>query len=401
MDDVGKQTAHALAKCGFGDELLEAARCRDIRNLKSFLPGWRRRINEELHKNKSGFLQRRRLNLTIPDTFPDITLLEKYVEPVLRTGGAGIRAVGGINLSKIAALCEKYFEWGTRTIIIKRFRAFMWDACIIHVLRCAVLEQDRKESDARRVQRIITAATGVARSHELDAVGTSVTFLTRYLTANDIDRRSEAFVNKGSSFSAQDQDQRSFILGICSKRQHISTDKLVEYRLEINPTILVQLTNSGIKGTRPDVALPSGQNENWEQDGLDEDEEDARKDAKEPISTTAPIRIWCPASILVRVDPGLIREYEEKGKRKAAGEVRRDSVETQSSSTEKKTAKRKAFSVDNAIEESTAECQPSYSLKRQTNRERDLEPIKQFTRNTSGRAGNVTIFFASNVIQPL
>ena len=105
-------------------------------------------MNAELRENRRGFLQRCRPNLSIPDNFPRFELLDKYVEPAIRPEGANIRAIGEINLPRIATFCEKYFEWGTRNMIIKRFRSIMWEACIIRVLRRIALDQDKRDFDS-------------------------------------------------------------------------------------------------------------------------------------------------------------------------------------------------------------------------------------------------------------
>lgn len=328
MDRVGKQTAHALARCGFGDELFEAIKRRETHSLHNFLPAWRQRINTELRENRKGFLQRCRPGLFIPDSFPRIELLDKYVEPVLRTGGANIRGNGEMNLPLIAALCEKYFEWGTRTTIIKRFRSFLWEACVIRVLRRVALDQDKKEVDARLSFDITdTNITGVVRPDISDAVGTSVSLVMKYLNSTALDRRSEAFVNRENPASTN--DSKSFILGICSDRRHTSTDRLLEYRLEVDPSALVRLTNTGIKGTRPDNASRSTiDDDNGDVDSDEDPSSPKRRRPKKAGSPTDPFRIWCPASMLESIDPRILNDFEQAKSEKTVKKDRRKSGTT-------------------------------------------------------------------------
>lgn len=365
VDKVGKQIAHALARSGFGDELLEAVKRRETHSLHNFLPGWRQRMNAELRENRKGFLSRCRPGLTIPDTFPKLELLDKYVEPVLRTGGACIRGNGEMNLPKIAEFCEKYFEWGTRTIILKRFRSFMWDACLTRVLRRAALEQDRKEIDARLSSGISdTFISGTVRPDVTDAVGTSISLITKHLNPTALDRRSEAFVTRGNTVSAN--DPRSFVLDICFERRHISTDNLLEYRIKLDPTALVQLTNNGIKGTRPDVLRHGVEKDNWSDDELNDVESSPVKGkGKTPEKPNDPIRLWCPAGMLERIDPGIVRKYEQAAQERTARKERQKLLRGMTPSNGRRNSKRKEMCSDDDSDTSVTSNSPlSYQRKR-------------------------------------
>ncbi|KAK0213937.1 hypothetical protein IW262DRAFT_1300721 [Armillaria fumosa] len=45
---------------------------------------------------------------------------------------------------------DKFTEWGTRSMIIKRFRDLIWEAAVICVLRRAALEADDRDRSKRR-----------------------------------------------------------------------------------------------------------------------------------------------------------------------------------------------------------------------------------------------------------
>ena len=79
----GVATAHALARCGFGDTLLTAARTLHGSNLEKFLNTWCDSLRLELSTNSQGFLCRceRTLASSLPDSFPDVDILSLYVTP--------------------------------------------------------------------------------------------------------------------------------------------------------------------------------------------------------------------------------------------------------------------------------------------------------------------------------
>ena len=112
-------------------------------------------MNEELRDNKQKFL-RHRTNLVIPDTFPSLDVLEKYVKPVTSaiqgsSGSTALRDRANLDIAALAAFCEKYFEWGYKKAILYRFRTVMWPCTVMHVLRRSVLESDQSGPRGRSV----------------------------------------------------------------------------------------------------------------------------------------------------------------------------------------------------------------------------------------------------------
>ncbi|KAI5123989.1 hypothetical protein M0805_006400 [Coniferiporia weirii] len=326
VDRFGKAVAHALARCGFGDELLEVARRRKVQDTRNFLPGWRHRINKELRENSKGFLTRSCPGLSLPDDFSDLEVLTKYVEPVVKTGG--MRGNLELNLAQTAGFCDRFLKWKKHEII-ERFRNLLWEPSVMRVLRRAALEQDRRDVNAR-----ITSGTmdyhvrGVPRPAAHESVGTSVSLISKYLNPSAVDRRSEAFVNQGPSITSQAaNDPKSFIIKIHSSRKHISTDELLEYRLEVDPSKFMELTLSGIKDTRQgagngSVVDKNSTNGNEEVDeGVFVGDKGKAQKNKAPPNPLGTFRMWCPASMLLRIDPKLVEDYElgleEKEQKKA------------------------------------------------------------------------------------
>jgi hypothetical protein len=69
----------------------------------------------------------------------------------------------------------------------------------------------------------------------------------------DVHRRRAAFVTQ-PSFEGRERGYRVLLTEVLGTRQHVSTDNLLEYRVEVCPSQLVELTRLGIKGTRPEPA---------------------------------------------------------------------------------------------------------------------------------------------------
>ncbi|CAA7259251.1 unnamed protein product [Cyclocybe aegerita] len=300
VERFGKVIAHSLARCGFGDELLEAYENLQGQDLQEFLHHWRERVNAELRANTLGFLPHR-TSLSLPIAFPELDVLEKYANPTHstsgRNGSVALRDVKNLDLGRVASLCEQYFEWGYRDRIIERFRTLMWPAAVMHVLRRAALEAD---DEARRRSSVCGRE-----------VGTPASIVQQYLGAvNKIHARQEmyadVFVNRTQTQerttpNAGPHDSHPIITSMVGSRQHPSTGHLLEYRVEISPIQLVTLTNAGIQDTRshPPETTPSKTDRN------------------------SALRLWIPATILQRVHPSMVEHYIlEKTRKKGKGKAR-------------------------------------------------------------------------------
>lgn len=330
----GKAIAHGLARCGFGAQLLMAYGRREHQDLRNFLIQWRKDINQELRTNSRRFLPHKCPSLSIPLDFPNIEILANYANPVSsaqsdRGGGGGhMRDTGDLNIPGIAALCEqKFSEWGHESAIIKRFRDVMWEAAVCSILRRAALEADRHEQETRIAQgEQDVSIRGAFVPSRADAIGTPASLVKKHLSALDIDRRrEEAFVNRGSIAAApvnRGEATNSLIRKVVGSRKHVSTDKMLEYRVEVAPKQLVALARSGIKGTRSEPSLSQARGS----EGAMADElfdailagsaKSPKKPAPDPDSL---MRIWVPASILRQVHPDLVEDYESSVQAKRSG----------------------------------------------------------------------------------
>ncbi|KAG0707209.1 hypothetical protein DFH29DRAFT_995272 [Suillus ampliporus] len=129
--------------------LLEAASSLSREELEKWLVTWRNDVREELRTNKSGVGSKKpALAKKIPDDFPDVDILLSYTNPITsETEGKPTREITWEkepDIGKIAGLCELYFEWGVKDVIVKRFRTVLWPSAVQRILRRGVMEKDEK-----------------------------------------------------------------------------------------------------------------------------------------------------------------------------------------------------------------------------------------------------------------
>lgn len=330
LDKFGKGIAHGLASCGFGDQLLTAFERRGQQDMRPFLARWRAAINMELRTNSRGFLQHRHPSLSLPPTFPDMKILSNYACPATsaqagRGGGGAMRDNGDMSLPRIAGFCEaKFIEWGYKSAIIKRFRDLLWEAAVIRVLRRAALEADEKEKNRRiAAGRNDWSIRGVLRPSRAEAVGTPASLVKKHLSKPEEDRFAAAFVNQGPSQPRRAEthvaDTYPLIFRIVGSRQHVSTDGILEYRVEVGPTQLVALTESGIKGIRPEPSsnsLHAGDEfDSLTEGALPKPPNGPKKPPPDPKSA---LRMWIPACMMQQVHPALVDEFEAAEQAKKA-----------------------------------------------------------------------------------
>ena len=310
----GVTTAHALARCGFGDSLFEAAMSLGQVDLEEFLANWRTELRNELRTDSKGEIGRKQVALanSITRKFPDIDILLSYVKPIT-TESMG-RASNNVritwdrepDLAKLAGVCEFYFEWGYKEAIVKRFRTVMWHSIVLRILRRAVLDLDQAKSKT-------DVPTTPRKGNTLEKMpyGTPSKMIAKHFSSLDINSPTKG---SGSEFDKENEEQ--LIVKVHACRQHPLTDSLPEYRLEIAPKQLVHLTESGVKGLR----VPEGPDE-WASDDAGDDEDGGKKGKRMPIDPETHLRVWMPACMVKLVRPDLVENYEDLQENKRSKKV--------------------------------------------------------------------------------
>ncbi|KIK05366.1 hypothetical protein K443DRAFT_130434 [Laccaria amethystina LaAM-08-1] len=134
LQGCGMGTVLSLSCAGMGDDLLHAAwTCMPL-ELEVFLEKWCHHLHTTLHV----------LSNSIPDTFPNPQVLMLYANPVMlwTTGQKPPDTVGwvpcGLDLGKLAALCELLFTWGTLEGIMSCFQEHVWPGMALYGLNSNV-----------------------------------------------------------------------------------------------------------------------------------------------------------------------------------------------------------------------------------------------------------------------
>jgi len=305
----GITTAHGLAKCGFGDSLYTAATNLSRAQLAEFLVTWRQQLCHELRTNSSGEIGRKQpaLSKAIPEDFPDIDILFSYVRPITsesmgrESNNLKLTWAKEPDLGKLAGLCEFYFEWGYKESIIKRFRTVLWHSMTLRILRRAALNLDAHSKPSTPTLPTTPRKKG---KEVIQASGTPSKLIAKHFSSLNLATPSKSVVFESDSENEAGPEER-LILKIHGTRTHLSTDGMLEYRLEIAPKQLVRMAESGIKGTR----VPEGPDE-W---ASEEDEDEDAKTGKgkgAPIDPESHLRLWMPACMVALVEPQLVEEYE-------------------------------------------------------------------------------------------
>ncbi|KAF8332903.1 hypothetical protein F5887DRAFT_1286497 [Amanita rubescens] len=324
LPGCGITTAHALARCGFGDSLYEAATTLPADALPDFLIHWRQNLREELRTNSRGIIGRKlgKLAKQVPNSFPNIDILLSYTNPMTseslgRAAEKNVKLTWGKepDVGKLAAICEFYFEWGYKEAIIKRSRTLLWHSIVLRILRRAVINAETSEHSSSSTTMPSTPRKGKDRAHPR-IINTPSKMVAKH------------FASMGLN-SPEPDDEEPLIVMIHSSRNHASTDGLLEYRLEVAPAQLVRLAESGIKGTRE-----SADTNEWapEDDvGEDDDDDDAGKKTKGPKphpDPTSHLRLWMPACMVEMAEQEIVEEYNERRSKKASkknGKAREES----------------------------------------------------------------------------
>ena len=135
----GRVVAAGLAKCGFGDQLLNAINSNEDFNI--FAPRLRDQIRCELREDLQGQLGTRRPSLAnqFPDDFPKHDIIDLYTKPVISdscnktvlTSGWKTRAP---SIAKITQFCYDKLGWKTEAALKTNLQSHLWEGVFSQML---------------------------------------------------------------------------------------------------------------------------------------------------------------------------------------------------------------------------------------------------------------------------
>ncbi|KAG8894935.1 hypothetical protein FRB99_000891, partial [Tulasnella sp. 403] len=276
----GIHIAHGLARAGLGEALIRVASLKGT-TYKDAMDEWRESVRVELCHNTHGFLHHTQPSLaaSIPDSFPDTTLLHLYLHPITtETPGSSLlalpqavfRSSSQPALSDLASLCELYFGWEFskqgNDSILKRFHSLIWPGTFLKLLQAHLTE-----------------------SHQ------------------------------GPQNSSQPSIQplQELAISVGSHRSSPSTDHLSESRITFQPKPLAIATESGFQST---CNIRTG---------LQDKEQSTKGHIKSEGSDLASekIRMWVPSCMVNHPHAGLAHHFQpHKHGKKAMKDLKKSSV---------------------------------------------------------------------------
>ncbi|KAF8230750.1 hypothetical protein L208DRAFT_1280333, partial [Tricholoma matsutake] len=146
---IGAQIAHCLARCGYGDMLIEVTLAGNWdEGFQQFIKTWREDMCSELASDSCGILGccYGTLVVQIPSLFPSSKVLELYVNPITSwSPGSILPDTSGWQpceptIHEITLLLIKDLGWMTGKDLLKRFHANLWSSVCFHMF-CMVSSQ--------------------------------------------------------------------------------------------------------------------------------------------------------------------------------------------------------------------------------------------------------------------
>ncbi|KAF4621808.1 hypothetical protein D9613_012186 [Agrocybe pediades] len=167
VDQFGRQTTLALARCGFGESLFEAFTRLGVEDFRNFVTVWRADLRIQLRTNSQGFLRGRRPLLAdkIPDNFPSREVIDLYINPVTSWSTATLASIPvralwrprSPTIPAVALACMKNLGWDFGTLI-KNFTK-LWPGMFLQMIYSplAIYDRSRRLLATPTTQAVILA----------------------------------------------------------------------------------------------------------------------------------------------------------------------------------------------------------------------------------------------------
>ena len=164
----GIKTACEAAKAGFGHDLCKLSR-KDPDGLKQ----WRERLERELRTNEGKLFRQKHKALKIPESFPNMTVLSYYINPVVSSADKvarlrdKIKWDSDINVSGLRIFVSEAFDW-QYLFGAKKFIRGLAPALLVHrlVQRSTAAMYDDESLEAKElVEKGLVKAVSSRRAH--------------------------------------------------------------------------------------------------------------------------------------------------------------------------------------------------------------------------------------------
>lgn len=309
----------------------------DKRAFLSALPPLQERMIHELRTNSTGQIGRKNparaksLAALEPSQVIDLDALDSYMRPKTSgddpirgwqgftssgRGGTG-RNGGRGDIEGLARACERFFEWGTRDLVVKRFvseSVGTFGSDIVHSARSKVLQRDQAE----------TLAAGVK-----DGRLQSYFPITAAATSSNKKSDSAAAVSRSPELSYPD-----YIVKIERTRPDPTNTDLTEYRVQYRTDGFVKRVQHAMEGSRVDPKnLSAEERAALGMKAIEQDEGDDEEPAKADKGLA---RLWIADWLVRDAWPDLVREWEEAEAAKSKPKAKTHSRTVSANSTTSK-----------------------------------------------------------------
>ncbi|ORX39699.1 hypothetical protein BD324DRAFT_586717 [Kockovaella imperatae] len=324
VSSIGPTIAHGLAHAGLADFLRQYDPASPA--FQSVLATVRQQILHELSTDESKFLGRRykacatKLSEMAPNEIFSPSALNSYLRPVtspladVANGWPGFgngepsrsrgkaRNQGRGDLEGMARACEKYFEWGTKELVGKKFAGEsvgLFGSEIVNDARDWVMSRGNNVGGPSSTRGEFNKQSGRITSF----------FATVHLSSPSTSTVAKALHHTQTTPSSSVLPP--YIVKIRGKRSDPTNHDLTEYRLSYRTDDFTSRCHDAMEGSRVDPKLLSASER--AKLGLVGNED---PDIPSASQISAPsqkneFRVWLPEFMLVQAWPGLVSEYED------------------------------------------------------------------------------------------
>lgn len=142
LDGCGETTAHALAKCGFGDTLRAAVATLNEDSLLDFKLNWLGEVRRELQTNSQGFLPSRKPQLaaSMSSSFLNHDILQFYVFPLTsflpsqKAPDLPAWMPNEPNIVRLASFCTSHLGWQDGLDLQHVLHSNLWEGVFFRML---------------------------------------------------------------------------------------------------------------------------------------------------------------------------------------------------------------------------------------------------------------------------
>lgn len=335
-----------LVQAGLGKELLQAYRNLTLQAFETYLQSFIETLREELATNAHGFLpgKRKALASKIPSDFPSREVLEYYAKPkvssaheawpgfgkrVRGTAGAGFRGGRG-DPRAWARACERFFEWGSKEEVGKRFRTLVWRGEVIQAARLKLGAPTGQEDISPNGESSQGKESNGSSPPPKARSGTINSYFASQSRTSGSAARTRSPIEGRYTVSFPEPKMKD----IHGKRVHIVTGHTAEYRVEFDPSEWNRLIQDSMDGTRLQsteltaeerqaldmVSIPATGNSTSEHESSSALSDDDTSHAVTPkkarqrkqVDLDSSDKVWIPVDIIRLGFPELEEEYQRK-----------------------------------------------------------------------------------------